>query len=295
MVHHVRDAVEDKDGEIVDEGVSDKRLLIEESEFAAVLAAAKRQQNTLSAMMRKAWDRGGLQTLAKNSPTRATDAHISVVAHITPEELKRSLTVIEQSNGFANRFLFAYSQRTKLLPFGGRVPRADLAYLGGKVQQALDLAHQPGELGFARDAEKVWIKLYPELTTTGPGLLGSICARGAAHVLRLASIYCVLDSMREIQMVHLYAASALWDYCKASAAMIFGDATGDPDCDEIIGALRAQPAGLTRTEIVDLFSRHLDRARIEAALAKLLSLEIARFENEPTKGRPIQRWFAVNK
>jgi len=101
--------------------------------------------------------------------------------------------------------------------------------------------------------------------------------------------------MREIQMVHLYAGSALWDYCKASAAMIFGDATGDPDCDEIIGALRAQPAGLTRTEIVDLFARHLDRARIEAALAKLLSLEIARFENEPTKGRPIQRWFAVEK
>ena len=37
------------------------------------------------------------------SPAKATDAHISVIGHITTDELRRSLTRTEAANGFANR------------------------------------------------------------------------------------------------------------------------------------------------------------------------------------------------
>ena len=87
-------------------------------------------------------------------------------------------------------------------------------------------------------------------------------------------------------------ALALWRYCEDSAAVIFGDATGDPVVDEIAEALRgAGAAGLARTTIRDLFDRHELRARIGAALADLLARGVARCETQTTGGRPVETWF----
>ena len=65
---------------LTDAGVEDKRLLVVEPEFASVLRVMHREGNTLSPVIRNAWDRGDLQTLTKNSPAKATGAHTSVAA-----------------------------------------------------------------------------------------------------------------------------------------------------------------------------------------------------------------------
>src|SRR5262249_20157432 len=103
----VRDATSDHDS-----GVSDKRLMVVESEFANVLRVIGREGNTLSRVIRDAWDRGSLATMTKNSPAKATGAHISIIGHITAEELKRYLPRTEMANGFANRFIFACVKRS---------------------------------------------------------------------------------------------------------------------------------------------------------------------------------------
>jgi hypothetical protein len=41
--------------------------------------------------------------MAKNSPLRATGAHIGVVGDITKQELLRHITATELANGFFNR------------------------------------------------------------------------------------------------------------------------------------------------------------------------------------------------
>ena len=83
VIHHVRDPVEarNKKGDLVlvDEGVSDKRLLVVETEFSQPLKMFRRDGNTLSNVLRDAWDgKAVLRTLTKKSPTRATEAHISI-------------------------------------------------------------------------------------------------------------------------------------------------------------------------------------------------------------------------
>ena len=55
-----------------DPGVADKRLLVYEPEFANVLKQTERQGNTLSAILRVAWDGRDLRSMTKNSPARAT-------------------------------------------------------------------------------------------------------------------------------------------------------------------------------------------------------------------------------
>ena len=86
-----------------------------------------RDGNTLSAIIRDAWDRGDLRSMTKNSPAVATGALISIVAHITLQELRQELTGTDAANGFANRFLFACVRRSKCLPDGGEVDLSPLA------------------------------------------------------------------------------------------------------------------------------------------------------------------------
>ena len=92
---------------ITDPGVTDKRLLIMEEEFARVLIVANRQGNTLSPTLRNAWDsKPVLWTGSKNDPQKATRAHVSLIGHIVPEELRKNLSAIDSENGFANRILW---------------------------------------------------------------------------------------------------------------------------------------------------------------------------------------------
>ena len=77
LIWSVRDAI----GE--DPGESDKRLLVVEPEFARVLMVSEREGNTLSAVIRQAWDEGILRTLTKKQAARSTDNHIGIIGHIT--------------------------------------------------------------------------------------------------------------------------------------------------------------------------------------------------------------------
>ena len=57
---------------IANHGEADKRLFVIESEFANVLKVMTREGNTLSPVIRSAWDSGDLRTIVKNSPAKAT-------------------------------------------------------------------------------------------------------------------------------------------------------------------------------------------------------------------------------
>ena len=111
--------------------------------------------------------------------------------------------------------------------------------------------------------------------------------------MRLATNYALLDCSPLIRRPHLEAALEVWRYCQDSARHIFGENLGDPEADEILRALRATPEGMTRTEIRNLFGRHLGSAEIGRALAKLEDLGLARSQTQPTPGRPVERWFAA--
>jgi hypothetical protein len=113
-----------------------------------------------------------------------------------------------------------------------------------------------------------------------------VTARAEAIVMRLATIYAVLDARAQIGVEDLRAALAVWRYCEDSAGYVFGDAVGDPVADELLDALRSRPGGMTRTEIRDLFGRHCGGSRINAALAILAGAGVAAMSTEQTSGRP---------
>jgi hypothetical protein len=271
---------------IVDPGEDDKRLLVVESEFANVLKQVSREGNTLSPVMRDAWDHGDLATLTKNNPTKATGAHISIIGHITKDELKRYLTLTEAANGFGNRHLWFCVKRSKVLPEGGRIHEVDFAPFLKRLGEAVDFAQSAGEVTRDPEARALWAQVYPKLSEGQPGMVGALTSRAEAQVLRLSMIYALLDGECFVRVPHLLAALAVWDYCDASVRYIFGQSLGDPAADTILEALKATPGGLTRTEINNLFGRNLSADQLQSAIGELLRLGFIGVSKIETGGRP---------
>jgi hypothetical protein len=282
-----------------DPGITDKRLLIYESEFSSALRVAARTENILTEIIRRAWDGNHpLQTLTKASPVKGTGAHIAIVAHITDDELQERLDRADVANGFANRFVFFCVKRSKMIPIPvgpGHEIEQVLGGIAAKLREAIDFARQEHHFEFSQSAREMWIRVYPSLSEGAPGMLGAILARAEAQVLRLAMIYSAIDQSLVIDVPHLKAALALWDYADSSAAFIFGDSLGNPDADLILDALRKnKQQGLSRTDIRDLFSKNLTAPRIERALLVLTKNKKARCESAKPNGagRPREMWFA---
>lgn len=307
LVWQVRDAIERREpikekGRITgyqtvvaDEGEEDKRLLVIEPELARVFQVLEREGSTLSAILREAWDKGDLSVLTKASTAHATGAHVTLIGHITREELVRVMTSTTAANGLGNRFLWFAVRRSKLLPRGGKWQSIDWAPFLRRLTQAVQFGSQARRIEPDAEAWEYWDAAYEKLSNGRPGMLGAITARAEAQVLRLALLYALLDLDELIRISHLEAALELWRYCYESARWIWGEATGDPVQDAILEGLRqAGEKGLTRTQIYsDLFHRHVSRARLESALCALAAMGMARAERRESAGRPVEVWLAM--
>jgi hypothetical protein len=284
---------------LVEAGVDDKRMLLDEREFSAALASMQRDGNVVSRIIRDAWDCPRvLRTLTKHNPTKVTRPHISILGQITIDELQRKLDQGAMMSGFANRFLYACTRRSKFLPHGGALHPDDEARLGASTLAAVGAARTFTRITMTSAADVLWRAIYPQLSADVPGLLGAATARSDAQTLRLSMVYALLDKAPQIDVCHIKAALALWNYCEASARYIFGDYTGNPIADTILRALRnSGSAGMSRLSISrDLFHRHIEASKIQAALAQLLAAGKVRsnkLQSANGRGRPTEMWFAV--
>lgn len=274
-----------------DPGITDKRLIVVESEFAGVLARARREGNALSPLLRQAWDGGRLQTLTRRSTAlTATGAHVVVVGHITPTELRLRLAEADVAGGLVNRFLPVLSRRSQRLASGGGAPEGVVDDLGQQLRTAKNAAASVGRVGRTPAAECAWIEAYPELTPAGveEGPVAQVIARAVPQVLRLSLTFALLDCAAAVDVQHLEAALAVWRYVDASAEYLFGDQKANPDLDRLADFIAAAgDTGRTRQQVnADLFRGHRTAAQLDALIEELVDAGEVVEEQVPTEGRP---------
>jgi hypothetical protein len=274
----------------------DSRLLILEAEFARVLTVMNRPDNTLSTIIRSAWETGDLSVMTRKDPLDAKGAHISIIGQITTDELRKHLNATERANGFANRFMFIMVKRSKELPFGGQP--IDYTEIAPQLMEAQITARKAGVMRWAPSFRAIWPRHYSQLTAERSGMFGALTTRGAPHVLRLAMIYALLDRSSQIREVHLRAAIAVWRYCESSTKYIFGAALGDDTADAILLELQKCKDGLTHTQIFrDVFSSNKSSSEIKRALSMLEREGLVEFKEAGRKGRgrPTKGvWYAIS-
>jgi hypothetical protein len=315
----------------VQRGVKDKRLFLDEREFSQVLVVMKREGNTVGRVVRVAWDGHPLKALTKNAKGSVKNPHISVVGHITRDELRTLLDAMLMANGFANRFLYACARRSKELPHGGNLSASALAALSQKISKVVTplatLAVSEGRIGVKEKKDEdenaehfdvfgqqqsnglievtmnapacaLWESMYHELTNGPSGALGAICGRAESQTVRLAMLYALLDGKKEIEPVHLRAALAVWKYCEDSARHIFGESIGSAFADELLRVLR-ENGGMGRMQISNTFQRHQSQEKISAALRLLRDHGLIKPEMRAASrrrqggGRQVEFWVPV--
>lgn len=254
---------------VIDPGVEDKRLFILDEEFAGALANTRREGNTLSMVLRAAWDSGNLDPLTKTVKTCATNAHIGWVSHITLHELGAKLSESEGFNGFANRILWVCARRSKRVPFPEPMDEERLSVLRNRVAKILLKQNRDIIITLNDPAKQAWSNLYyDQLSEDRPGLIGCITNRAEAQVLRLAMVYCLLDGKNVIDLACLEAALSFWEYCRQSAQYIFHGQAADRVGQKILEIL--DTGKKTGRELFSAFSNNISKKRLEGSLKELI-------------------------
>jgi hypothetical protein len=291
----------DGDEEIIDEGVTDKRLLIIETEFAEVLEVMQRTGNKLSAMMRQAWDGKPLENHSRAFDCVATNHHISVIAHSTQADLRELMPTRAAHNGWGNRFWWvSCAPSAEGAPFGRLLPKPVQKRLVRRLQEALrhvaDLErHRKTQLLFDADATKLWKSVRS--TTLARDMCNPITGRALPQVRRVAALYGLLDCEGYTREPHLQAALAAWAHAAGSARLLFGDrAQLRPEEQKLLDALRAAgPQGLTQKQIYsDVFRNNKSAEDVLTLLRGLQrnkpKIRCEQIPTGPKGGRPGVRW-----
>lgn len=237
IIFHNRDPiyeVKEKKGKLekvlIDSGITDKRLLVIETEFGSILISMKREGNKLSTTLRDAYDSKNLSTLSKNNPVKSTNPHISIIAHITIEELKHLLNAVDVFNGFGNRFLFIHTKTNKILP---EAPSIDDLNLNKELDELSEITSfwekRLNELcefraTFSTEAQSLWNDVYTKsMKYPETGIVGTLSNRNLIHVKKIALILAMLDKELIIDKHHLEAALEVGKYSLQSIKHIFKD------------------------------------------------------------------------
>lgn len=286
-------------------GVDDKRLWVVESEFANVLQQSRRKGNTLSTALRDCWDGVCIKPATKNNRVFASNPHVCLSGAITPNELTALMSSKDLSNGFANRFLIIWAERTKITAFPQATSVKEIEYLASRTQEILNFAKAEAH------SENNWLQMelspsgkwhYGQIyrsvlaQDSGSERINAILERRAPMLLRLAMVFAMCDLSTKIDEKHLEAALAWITFCSDSVKYVFSTASEVAFTERVTKnsnlLLQYLSSGgqATRSDILrECFKGHLSKVEIDACLNNLLNTsppqiqvrQLARVEGKP--------------
>jgi hypothetical protein len=123
----------------------------------------------------------------------------------------------------------------------------------------------------SESAKEKWGEIYPDLSKDNDGLTGMVINRAEAQVLRISMIYSLLDleAQGTIEIRHLEAALAVWQYCEDSARFIFSNRESNSYAEKIYNFLKGGPK--SKTDIYTFFKRKILKRQLDSALKELTS------------------------
>lgn len=267
--------------------IEDKRLWVVESEFANVLHQGRREGNTLSASLRDCWDGVCLKPATKSNRLYASYPHVCLSGAISPSELTGLMTARDLTNGFANRFLMIWAERSQILPFPKATPQATVDSLARRILDVLafvgsDRHDQRDRLRMDLSAQAQWhyAQLYRgELhEDLGSELVSAMLERRAPMLLRLAMLFALTDLQLRVDVHHIDAAMVWMRYSTASVRYVFVSAAEEAKmaqtielANRVLAFLQARGKA-TRSEIsTECFRGRVPKARMDASLDHLLA------------------------
>jgi putative DNA primase/helicase len=217
----------------------------------------------------------------------AIDPHVCLSGAISPSELTGLMSSRDLTNGFANRFLMIWAERTRIFPFPKETPQAMVERLARRMLEVLAFVHadQHGERDHLRmemspQAQWRYAHIYRgELNDDlGDSVVGALLERRAPMLLRLAMLMALADLQTRIDAHHIEAAMAWIRHATASIRFVFVSAAEEDKlaqtlelASRVLAFLRERGQA-TRSQIsAECFRGKVPKARIDASLEHLLA------------------------
>ena len=285
VVARLQDPRYDDEGVLV-AGTNDQRLLVNEGELAQVFRVMSRQGSILADVLRNAFDGRTLENhTRKSGDIKASDACVSISGGITPDELVAVFSDLSGINGVGGRFLWVWSNPTKLLPDGGQL--VDIDTIVEHIQ------HRGPHITYERTPEAVewWHQHYGALRNADglhPSIHG-ITNRTTDHVQRIALIYAASEGTPGLVGVeHLEAGLGWVQHSHAVVQSVLGGLVRDGVAGKILSSLRRHPGqSATMEDIYEVLGRNSTAAEVNGAIQNLTANGLAyTWKGESTGGRP---------
>lgn len=285
--------------ETIDTGCADpqKRALIQLSEYATLLRTFERTADTTSATFRDMWDSAKLENISKGNRATATNYHASLLGHCTPNELRTRLDGVSVANGFLNRHLAVWSERSKVIPSPKPIDSMTLGSFVCRLSDAIDFARTVREMSRDEAAESLWCHVCPALLGGGHSdTMAALLERSRPHVVRLAMISALMDHSDTIRVPHLLAALALWDLSAATWSHVFAEEAEEPRQRRFMAELLKRGGKAMHSEMNEALSGNWTAADFGVVTSDLVTagrLKVSTIQN-PKGGRP-GKWYTAQR
>ena len=281
----------DSKGEEVlkDKGSADKRVLYVEEEAGSIFLRTA-QQPVMEKFITTAFDSGTLMSVVKETTMKCETPHVSIIGHITPDELVDKVTRSHVTNGFLNRWLVCVIKSNAI--DDSLTPPDQISGLGDVITRLRDnlkrFTDGPQRFRITGDADKIrretvtWVRENIE-----PGAMEHMSVRFQTLTLKAAMVYAAADGTNVIDADHIRAARAVVAYSQRSIRAFYGGVFFD-DRDEFMTLWRDTGyADVSLTDITNMFSRNMNATKRDGMLKRLIRDGLIEINNVPSgKGRP---------
>ena len=160
-------------------------------EFKSLFDAMTRDSSNVDSVLRQAFDRESLQVNRARDVQRVDDANISIIGHITPDELTEQVRSVWAVNGFFRRWLWCYSESSKevnsIMPENIAADLVDLFVL------AIENARRHASVTLTPEAWDYWAEWRRSLATDDESFITKASAGHESRVARMALVLALLD------------------------------------------------------------------------------------------------------
>lgn len=288
LINCIRDKIisieKDKTGKeievIKDQGALSKIVLFLEPELSRLLKAGKREGSTVTETIRNAWDQVPLEINTSQRSIRSTDYNVSLIAHITPNELKSLVTDIDSSNGFLNRFLFCLAGNAEPKVFPEPFEKVRFSFSTELVTLISFINSIESEVIDLDESARVYYEdIYKEYFYKPESEISDLIGRNIPHLLKMAMLYAILDRSPFIKTEHLKASKALIDFSENSIRYIFKDKIYNKKEKKILYFLSKHSGHSSRGKIQsDCFKNNISKEELDLLSNNLTSKKAIKSE-----------------
>lgn len=258
--------------------LGDTRAFAWTEEFAGVLRAKNRDGSILGQVLRRAFDGDRLERNTVRSNGSVDAPALSLVAHVTPEELRAEASMLDAASGFLNRFLLVPVSPVAV-PRTPPLPEDAYRDLARRLSDSVKVARSHRGPALVTPEAHVLLDRVDEwrMATRGrPGLVGRMGERIPQNVGRLSVAYALsrLDPETPtptIDEADVLAALALCDISERTMLALWCDAPAEAETARMVHRVRvAGSEGISTRDLLKGLYSAANRSRGRNLLARAL-------------------------